>query len=1019
VRGEECYYRGDMNARRASSGHFTPRLMTWVVAGGAFMIAATIGLVVSELVFARQATLARAERLSHSMARMLAEQTFRSIDSVALTMHAVADQILQTSDRRIGQTLVREILQSRTRTATELRDLAYVPADGIGTVDVTGNAVPPIDLGTLPYVQEAIRKPGTVVLGRPVAGRHLGETTVEAMRSGQFYLPMARSITTREGQLLGVVIALLNPDFFATSFDAVDAGQQGAIRLIHYEGQLTASTAPADGPPGTSMRAAPLFESKLPEVERGDYRAVDPDRVERLTAFRVLRTYPLVVSVGLSVSEALDDWRQEARSFVLLGVAMVLLVGGGVLLLWRQIRTLHGRERDLAESEALKSGILSSALDGIVSTDDGRRIIEFNPAAERIFGRRRADVLGQPIGAALLPEGQSAHFDAIRPGQRIELEARRADGETFPAEVTVTATDTGRGRILTAYLRDITERRRDEAELRRARERADEANRAKSEFLATISHEIRTPMNGIMGMASILQDTQLSTEQQRYLGTIQSSSEALLRLINDLLDFSRLEAGRLELEAGTIDLEQVAAGVVDLVAPMAQAKGLMLAWRLGSGLPAPVRGDGGRLRQVLLNLLGNAVKFTAAGSVTMTVAPTDDGTAVRFVVADTGIGIPAEAQARVFGRFEQVDASITRRFGGTGLGLAIAKRLVDLMGGEIGVDSRPGEGSRFWFTIPLDPAGAVPPERAPTTARVLVLEPAAAVRAIVVDQLRDWGVAADGVADQDAAGRAVSDGVAAGRPYGVVIGRTAADAAAALGIPRPIVLAATLANPPRPGVVCPVHPAALRRELLHGGTGDGGTGYGGTGDGGPGDGAAVRRLDVLVAEDNPTNQQVLATILRGLGHRVTLASDGREAMDRVAAADFDLVLMDIQMPEMSGVEATRRIRALPPPRGSVPIVAATAMGSPQDRETFLAAGMNDVLVKPVTRPAVERAIAGHFQPRAAPAAPATDEINHGVLAQLARSGDERLSPSNPMSSRQGVVRPLQRPSTARCAARSG
>ncbi|WP_374450338.1 hypothetical protein, partial [Stella sp.] len=292
--------------------------MTWVVAGGVFMIVATIGLVVSELVFARHATLARTERISQSTARMLAEQTYRSIDGVALTMHAVADAIRQTSDRRVGPALVREILRSRTRTAIELRDLAFVPADGTGAVDVTGNPVPPIALDALPYVREAVANPGTIALGPPAAGRHLGESPDEAAAGGQFHIPMARAVTTSEGQLLGVVVGLLNPDFFVASFEAVDAGRHGAIRLMHYGGELAASTATADGSPGTAMNALPLFRSELPHKERGTYRGQDPDGIERVTTFRVLRAYPLVVSVGLSVTEALDGWRQEAASFVAL-----------------------------------------------------------------------------------------------------------------------------------------------------------------------------------------------------------------------------------------------------------------------------------------------------------------------------------------------------------------------------------------------------------------------------------------------------------------------------------------------------------------------------------------------------------------------------------------------------------------------------------------------------------------------------------------------------------------------------
>ncbi len=973
--------------------------MTWVVIGGAFMVAATVGLVVTELILARQAAIVRAERFVESTSRMLAEQSFRSIDSVALTIHAVADAILQAHDRRAGPVLVREILRGRTRTATELRDIAYIPADGTGAIDVTGNPVPPLDLSLLAYVQEAIRVPGSISFGTPMAGRHLGESPADADAGGQFYLPMARSIYTREGYLLGVVVGLLNPDFFAGTFDAVDAGARDAIRLIHYEGQLVATSSPDDGPTGTTMRALPIFEHLLPKVERGTYRFVDPDGVERLTAFRVLRTYPLVVSVGLSLSETLDAWRQEAMSFLILGGATVALVGGAVFLFWLQIRTLHRREQDLADSEALKSGILSSALDGIVSIDEAGRIIEFNPAAERIFGYTRAAVLGASVETVMIPPDQrQAHLSGFRRfidtgdarmlGRRIELSAMRADGSIFPAELAITVTRTASARVFTAYLRDITQRRRNEEELRTARERADEANRAKSEFLATISHEIRTPMNGIMGMASILQETPLGPEQQRYLQTIQSSSESLLRLINDLLDFSKLDAGRLELETDSFELEDLVEEVVALVAPMAQAQGLVLGWRLGAGLPALVKGDSGRLRQILLNLLGNAVKFTPKGSVTMAITPGADA-GVRFTVADTGIGIPADAISRVFGRFEQVDASITRRFGGTGLGLAIVQRLVELMGGRIGVDSRPDEGSIFWFEIPLEAAGAVvAPEPEPSLrGPVLVWDADPQVRDLVAAQLRDWGLEVDIAADEAEAGaRSAAREDAA---YRAVIvrreGRHVATAPAWAPGARMIAISATPASGD-PATICPIRPSALRRTLqartLEARAPETAVAESAAA------GRTMSALDVLVAEDNPTNQQVVAMILRRLGHRVTLAADGRAALAMATARRFDLILMDIQMPEMSGLEATMHIRRLPPPHGNVPIVAATAMGAPQDRETFLAAGMNDVLVKPITRAIVERAITSLFQSRLAPPPPVAGAagdagINHAVLADLA------------------------------------
>ncbi len=650
----------------------------------------------------------------------------------------------------------------------------------------------------------------------------------------------------------------------------------------------------------------------------------------------------------------------------------------------REVIERRGAETSLQERTIFLNALIASSPIAVVVVSLNGEIELANPAFQALFGYQQEDLIGRPLRDVVAPgqlgEEVVANCQELmgkkmnhKTGQR-----QRKDGQILDVEMHGAALVVGGSvvRHLILY-QDVTERRRAEQELRKAKEAAEAASRAKSEFLANMSHEIRTPMNGILGMTELALDTELSPEQRDYLDMVKSSAESLLGIINDILDFSKIEAGRLDLECLPFSLLDCVEDALHPLAVRAEQKGLELTWSADGEIPERIDGDSTRLRQILINLTGNAIKFTKEGGVSVRaerLPSAESEVWIRFTVSDTGVGIPAEKHQQIFDAFSQADSSTTREFGGTGLGLSISARLVKLMGGEIWLESTPQQGSKFFFTARFAEATASTSEDASKPVvhaelagkAVLVVDDNEVNRQLLARLLPQWGMRPVMTVDGFEAVEAFQQSVRSGAPFPLILldqnmpGMDGYEVAErirhASSGDQPAILILTSSPSADDGErarklrIAQRLSKPLRRAALHEAIRKALGGLEKRAD----IPMAMRKiapaagLQILLAEDNTINQKLAIRVLEKMGHQVTLAVNGQQALELVQRHRYDVILMDLQMPVLGGMEATRSILELEKGKGvHTPIIAMTAHAMTGDADKCLRAGMDGYVSKPI------------------------------------------------------------------------
>jgi PAS domain S-box-containing protein len=659
-----------------------------------------------------------------------------------------------------------------------------------------------------------------------------------------------------------------------------------------------------------------------------------------------------------------------------------------------ELRSLEGRldeaedrHWEFKEAQERAKSFFEAQGDVIVRRDGNGVITYANDMFCKLAGRNRAELIGTSFAFAIEEQGETT---ALLDGARLhDQKIATADGIRWIAWREVTVRADGDSEVQSVG-RDVTDRVRAEHALAEARDQAEAASRAKSRFLTMVSHEIRTPLNGVLGMADLLSDTPLTPEQATYLAAMKTSGHTLVSFVEDMLDLAKIEAGRLDLTPHPFGLASFVEEAVELLGPRAQAKGLEICAYVDERLPARVIADAARLRQVLFNLVGNAIKFTETGGVSIIVEPDEISGRVAIAVRDTGIGIAAQDQARIFQEFEQADVGSTRRFDGIGLGLTISKRIVERMSGMIAIESAPGRGSTFRVTVPLprDSDGHEPAFAAPDLSGhdILIVAPLAVEASLLARRLQRWGAHTTIVPDDKVAAALLPEHAwstvlvdhALGTEASIALASQSAAFARRIVLVTPAMrheLAALKEAGFTGYLIKPVRAASLAARFADDDAFDHGqisepvaepfsesieT---------PSIAPDSGGLSILVAEDNEINALLARALLEKLGHRPVVVESGGAAIAcwqaaRDAGAPFDRVLMDLHMPGMDGLEAARRIRAIEAGENiaRTPIIALTANASAEDRETCLAAGMDGFVVKPLDREHLAAVIAASGEP---------------------------------------------------------